>query len=115
APAQRRSVARSLSSSMTSPSDGYPGGDPTIDGETVTSFSDVEGARLFEQVRSQLFARPSALTVGRYRILRRLGAGAMAEVQLAIDDDLDRLVAVKFVHGHLAIRGWAERMRVEAR
>ncbi|MFO7566345.1 MAG: serine/threonine-protein kinase [Enhygromyxa sp.] len=100
---------------MTSPSDGYPGDEPTIDGDAASGFSDVEGARLFEQVRSQLFGQPRALTVGRYRILRRIGAGAMAEVQLGVDEDLDRLVAIKFVHVHLASHGWAERMRVEAR
>jgi tetratricopeptide (TPR) repeat protein len=94
--------------------------DPTVtlgrDASTQREpFSDVEGQRLYEQVRARMFARGSALRVGRYRIVRRLGAGAMGEVQLAIDEDLDRPIAIKFVHVHLAIPSYTNRLRVEAR
>ena len=39
------------------------------------------------------FAHPTKL--GRYTILRRLGKGGFGEVFLALDDDLDRPVAIK--------------------
>jgi tetratricopeptide (TPR) repeat protein/tRNA A-37 threonylcarbamoyl transferase component Bud32 len=78
-------------------------------------FSDVEGERLFEQVRARMFATGGKLRVGRYTIRRLLGAGAMGEVHLAVDEELDRPIAIKFVHAHLGRRRWAERLRVEAR
>jgi tRNA A-37 threonylcarbamoyl transferase component Bud32/tetratricopeptide (TPR) repeat protein len=99
-----------------------------IDGEVVTAtldsdnearpapeFSDIEGRLLFAQLRERMFARSTELRVGRYCIRRRLGAGAMGEVHLAFDEDLDRPIAIKFVHRHLASGRWAERLRQEAR
>ena len=41
-------------------------------------------------------------TLGTYRLLSRIGAGAMGEVYLAHDEKLDRQVAVKVIAKHLA-------------
>ena len=42
------------------------------------------------------------LIAGRYRVVRRLGGGGMAEVFLARDTTLDRLVAVKVLRERFA-------------
>jgi serine/threonine protein kinase len=40
----------------------------------------------------------SRLVAGRFRVIRRLGAGAMASVYLAEDEELGRRVAIKRLH-----------------
>ena len=54
--------------------------------------------------------------VGRYLILKRLGAGAMGEVYLAVDEQLGRRAAIKVLGGrHLANPTLKERFLREAR
>lgn len=89
---------------------------PTLDVRAERpAFSGVQDERLFAELRSRLFARGEAPRIGRYRILERLGAGAMGEVHLAFDDELDRSIAIKLVHAHLADPRSTARLRVEAR
>ena len=81
---------------------------------------DIEDQRVFALVRSRLFATAGQLRVGHYRIERQLGAGAMGEVHLAVDEELERPVAIKFVRAQLTGAAankqlWAERLRAEAR
>jgi serine/threonine-protein kinase len=53
---------------------------------------------------------------GRYRILRKLGAGGMADVYLAEDQELGRRVAIKILNGrHANDAQFIERFRREAK
>jgi len=57
-----------------------------------------------------------SLLAGRYRLVERAGAGGMATIFLARDETLDRDVAVKVLHWHLADDPvLLERFRTEAR
>src|ERR1035438_7660536 len=58
---------------------------------------------------------PNTLIDGRYRVISRLGAGGMADVFLATDQQLGRQVAVKLLHRRFAEDpGFVERFRREA-
>src|SRR5258706_4643048 len=41
-------------------------------------------------------------TLGKYQIMERLGRGGMADVYRAYQPGMDRIVAIKIMHGHLA-------------
>ena len=59
---------------------------------------DSEGLVAFGSLRRALFRRePDPVEVGRYRLKRRIGAGAGGVVMRAHDPELDRDVAVKLL------------------
>ena len=70
-----------------------------------------------QRLRAKLFGLPALLTstqVGRFTILRKLGAGGMGVVYGAYDDELDRKVAIKLLRSPDSSAA-AKRMRREAR
>ena len=68
-----------------------------------------------ERVRGELFGFRDTTTIGRFEVLRRIGAGGMGEVFSAYDPELDRRVAVKVVARDRAGSGGSARMLAEAR
>lgn len=57
---------------------------------------------------------PTVVVGGRYRVERRLGTGGMATVDLAVDLELEREVALKRLHPHLVTDQMVDRFRREA-
>jgi eukaryotic-like serine/threonine-protein kinase len=45
---------------------------------------------------------PSITRLGRYRLVQEIASGGMATVNLAVTEGLDKLVALKIIHPHLA-------------
>jgi serine/threonine-protein kinase len=58
---------------------------------------------------------PGTIIGGCYRVIGPLGTGSMGVVLLALDETLDRRVAIKFTHPHLLSTGFRERFVTEAR
>ena len=51
------------------------------------------------ELKARLFGAPAeSARVGRYAVLRKLGAGGMGVVYAAYDEQLDRKIAIKLVH-----------------
>ena len=60
-------------------------------------------------------AEPGGSTLGRYRLERELGAGAMGVVHAAFDPDLERRIALKVLRGATATTQARDRLLREAR
>ncbi len=63
-----------------------------------------------------IVARPGLMLAGRYKLGKPIAAGGMAQVWRGYDEILDRNVAVKILHAHLAHddKGFVTRFRREA-
>jgi predicted Ser/Thr protein kinase/biopolymer transport protein ExbD len=67
------------------------------------------------EARRRLFGDGPVLRIGRYPVEDRIGAGGMGEVYLALDEELDRKVAIKRVLPGLIGERQHARLRDEAR
>lgn len=86
--------------------------------EGVAAESADSAAESVDEAHSQILADPlvGMLIDGRYRVNQLLARGGMATVYIARDERLDRLVAVKVMHPHLAAsQNFVQRFRREAR
>lgn len=79
--------------------------------------ADIEKQLVKSRARSVLFRRPAMpLTIGHFRLIKRIGSGGMGEVFVAYDEKLERNVAIKLVRPeYSAKRGANHRLLREAR
>ena len=92
-------------------------GQPTDPG--AAPYDDAGGVesklRMGRAIKTLLQRDPKPIHVGRYRIIRRIGAGGMSVVYAAWDDELDREVAIKLLRASTASApNWQRRLRREA-
>lgn len=79
-------------------SDNHSAKPKDIDAETEGLEDDVDESVVADrQPRA-----PSITRLGRYRLVREIASGGMATVNLAVTEGLDKLVALKIIHPHLA-------------
>jgi eukaryotic-like serine/threonine-protein kinase len=69
-----------------------------IDVETVAVDDDLDES----VVEDRELRAPSITHLGRYRLVREIASGGMATVNLAVAEGLEKLVALKIIHPHLA-------------
>ncbi|MCA9699805.1 MAG: protein kinase, partial [Myxococcales bacterium] len=83
-------------------------------GAATPADTDVDHRLTRASVSMRLFGRGETISIGKYQVERRIGAGGMGEVYLCEDQALDRKVAIKWVLGRSSATA-QERLRREAR
>jgi len=84
--------------------------------ESARPEADLEGRLVLEAMRGALFGeKTKPVTVGRYELIERLGAGALGLVVAARDPELDRRVAIKLLPARVDSRKLLREARALAR
>lgn len=86
----------------------------TTGGEHPTTVAEHGDTLAAPEDQAQVAISAARAKIGRYAIVRRLGAGGMGVVWEATDPDLGRGVAIKVLHDGVARPRLAERLRREA-